>query len=714
MLHNQGLSHQLDTSRSLGESAAGAVAETGLADLASESVIVCDPEGVIRYWNPASEALYGWPALAVVGHRLDELFSGHHLKTDHWQQLLREGTWQGPVCRHTAAGSPVTASIRQTVRYKASGVPHDIVEYARGASLAAAKAGACELAEPHRATAACWELDISEARADFEQIAALAGSDMGAYLARDPDRLDRLLAHARIVNVNEKAVRLFSRDADRRTMIAQPILNFWPAECRPTLVELLAAVLTQQTWRIKQTRALQAGGMLRDASVAAWRSLNQDRADTIYLMVNGVLSDDRSAWELYASEDRYRKLIHHMPTALWQVDARAAGEVFDRLRSEGVTDIASFLDAHEELVELAKDVVRVTEVNREAVSLFGGRSVADLIRPVRYLFTATPDMAKRVMVAHFEGRRNYIEQTKVLTFDGRVRDVVFSVTYSMPPEQVDMTFITMLDITERLRTEAQLQRLEANYAHSARISTLGELATSIAHEVNQPLAAIVTNAETSLRWLSRDDLNVAKVKHLTHRIVSSAYRANDIIQRIRSLAAHKEPERKPLDLDEVAEEALSFVRHDVEFKRIALSINTIPGLPKVLGDRVQLQQVIVNLLVNSIQAISQGERADRRIRVSIAPVENGAVRFSVRDSGPGIESEALSRVFESFFTTKPGGVGIGLAICQSIIKSHGGCIRAANQPTGGAHFWFTLPAMQTETDTPIPAMGALDRRDEVR
>lgn len=691
MLHNRGNSFQRDPADLAGEDTMATGAQTGLADLASESVIVCDVRGFIRYWNPASEALYGWPALAVVGHRLDEFIPEHDLEEGHWQQLLREGTWQGIVRRHTAAGASFTASVRQTVRYKASGLPHDIVEYGKGISSGAAKSGDAEYTAPHRATAACWELDVSEVRDDLERI-ALADGDTGALLASDPDGLERLLARCRIVNVNEKAVRIFGGTADRLKLIARPILDFWPSQCRPMLVELLAMVLTQQSWRITQTRAMHSDGPLRNASAAAWRSLDQSRANTIYLMISGILSDDRSARELHAGEDRYRKLIHHMPTALWQVDARASGEVFDRLRSEGVTDIASFLDAHQELIELANDVVRVTEVNREAVALFRGKGTADLIRPVRYLFAATPDMAKRVMVAHFEGRRNFSEQAKILTFDGQLRDVILSVTFSTPPEQLDTTFLTMLDITERLRIEAQLQRLEADYAHAARISTLGELATSIAHEVKQPLAAIVTNAETSLRWLERDNLNAEKVKQLTNRIVSSAYRANEIIQRIRGLAARKEPERKALDLHEVAEEALTFIRHDIEFRRIAWSIDAAPGPAMVLGDRVQLQQVIVNLLVNSIQAVSQGDRAIRRISIAVAVIEGGLIELSVRDTGPGIAGEAMVRLFESFFTTKPGGVGIGLAICQSIIRSHGGSIRADNQPGGGACFSFTLPA----------------------
>ncbi len=705
MFQKQALLSQLEESLS-GEGGKGAAAELRLADLASESVIVCDAEGVVRYWNPAAEALYGWPALATIGHQLDELFAGHDLHDGHWRQLLQEGTWHGPVQRRTAAGLPLTVSIRQTVRYSASGVPHDVVEYGRGSQLAIARDGMSARSEPYRATAACWELDMSEARALIDQILALADGDTMGHLKQNPDRLDLLLSRSRILNVNEKAVRLFGGNADRETMIARPILNYWPTECRHVLAELLVAVLTQSAWRITQTRALNAGGFLHDASVAAWRSLDGSRGDMMYLMVNGVVGDDRSAWELHASEDRYRKLIHHMPTALWQVDARAAGEVFERLRSEGVADISSFLEAHPEVIELAKDVVRVTEVNREAVSLLQGRNAADLIKPVRYLFSATPKLANRVMVAHFEGRRNYIEQAKVFTLDGQARDVVFSVTYPTPPEQLDTTFVTMLDVTERLRTEAQLQRLESDHAHAARISTLGELAASIAHEVKQPLAAIVTNAETSLRWLSRDDLNPAKIRQLTTRIVSSAHRANDIIQRIRSLAAGEAPERVPLDLADVAEEALFFVRHDIEFKRIALSIKAAPSLSRVLGDRVQLQQVIVNLLVNSIQAISQSGRPARRIWVSIEAIDGGAVLFSIRDSGPGIAGDDLDRVFESFFTTKKGGMGIGLAICQSIVRGHGGCIRATNHAGGGAHFWFSLPGLSSSTETPVASIRA--------
>ena len=273
----------------------------------------------------------------------------------------------------------------------------------------------------------------------------------------------------------------------------------------------------------------------------------------------------------------------------------------------------------------------------------------------------------------------------------RLREVLFTVTYPTWDEQQETTFITIQDITERLRTEAELRQIQADYAHAARISTLGELATSIAHEIQQPLSAIVTNGETSLRWLSRADPNVAKVEQLTTRTISSARRASEIIQRIRGMAQRREPERMELDLNDVVEEASRFLRHEIKSKSIKLSVNIASTRPKILADRIQLQQVIVNLLVNSIQAIVQAGSPERRIRIATEPDETETLTLSIHDSGPGIPPDNIDRIFDSFFTTKTDGMGIGLAVCQSILIAHGGSIEASNHPDGGAHFRFSLP-----------------------
>lgn len=402
---------------------------------------------------------------------------------------------------------------------------------------------------------------------------------------------------------------------------------------------------------------------------------------------------DRISWEFGTSAEEYRKLIHYLPVALWQVDTRGASAAFDRLKAKGVTDIAACLDAHPELVEQARDMVRVTAVNREAVSLLRANCATDLIGPVRYVFSATPDLAKRVMVAHFEGRRNYFEETRVAALDGTPVDVLFTATYATPSRELDTSLLMMIDIGERLKTQAQLRQLQADFTHAARISMLGELATSIAHEVKQPLTAIVTNAETSLRWLAREDVSMSKVKQLMARIVSNARRAGDIVQRIRGMAAKHEPGCASLDLNEVVEEALLFVRHDIEAWSIDLSVRYGAHLPRVTGDRIQLQQVVVNLLVNGVQAIAQGGGSVRRIVLGTSVDGNGAAVFSISDTGPGIAEENLERIFDSFFTTKDMGIGIGLAICQSIVVAHGGRITVSNHPDGGAQFRFSLPGL---------------------
>src|SRR5690606_25751373 len=266
----------------------------------------------------------------------------------------------------------------------------------------------------------------------------------------------------------------------------------------------------------------------------------------------------------------------------------------------------------------SRRIVRVTDANMAAVSLFGAGGLEDLLGPVDYLFAAAPETAKRVIRAHFEGWRCHGELTRVRRFDGRLIDVELAVTYPTPPDRLEVTLITLVDITERLRTEAQLRQLQADYSRAARISMLGELATSIAHEVNQPLSAIVTNAETSLRWLAREQPNLGKVGQLTGRIADSARHASDIVQRIRGMAAKGVPERVQLDLSEIVDEALLFLRHEIETHAIELRPRLDRALPALRGDRVQLQQVIVNLVLNAVQALTHGGSSPGRIALSTA------------------------------------------------------------------------------------------------
>jgi PAS domain S-box-containing protein len=660
-----------------------------LSDWASESVIVRNADGIIQYWNAASEALYGWPAMAMIGQNFAAFCAPGPDTAKQVCTLLQEGRWEGVARRRSPDGTEVTAAVRQIVRRDASGTLLDIIEFGRDVGRLAQAATMRMDAELQSYLAAAWELDTSPARSVLHTIDELRSRGIIDDLDEHPKWVEKLLTATRISAVNDRAVRMFGAHAGHEQMVGQPISAFWPAESRSVLASVLEKVATDRS--PFEVHKMVSSGTIRSPIISAWHAAEPKPPGTVLVTVKGAASDDRTSWELQASEDRYRKLIQYLPTALWQVDSRRAADALEQLKANGVRDIATYLDQNPDLVEHAKDVVRVTEVNRGAVSLFRADNAADLIKSVRYIFAAAPGLAERVMVAHFEGRRNFIEETRIRAFDGTVVDVLFTVTYPVPPEQLDMTFITMQDISERLNAEQQLRKLQADFTHAGRIATLGELAASIAHEINQPLTAIITNGETSLRWLARADQNIEKVTQLTSRIVSSARRAGEIIHRIRGMAAKNEPEKRLIDINETVEEALLFIRHDIDAKSIVLSATLGAGLPRVLGDRIQLQQVIINLLVNSVQAITQSGQPIRRIDVQTSLDDKGSVVFSAFDNGPGIPAADLDHVFDSFFSTKEAGIGIGLAICHSIITAHSGSISGSNRPNGGAHFRFTLP-----------------------
>lgn len=538
-----------------------------------------------------------------------------------------------------------------------------------------------ELDASYRETA-YWELDTAD-------VETFMKTDTSGGEVRQAYRVGEVLRRSRVVDLNERTVHLIGAFAGRDEMIGRPVAEFWPLESQADLAELIAAVAIDRSPHA--TRTCQISSLLmRSPVLTVWRS-HEGGGDTVFVTVKGAVNDHRSYWSLRASEERYRNLIHHMPNPLLQIDARVLGQVFTQLTADGINDLGSYLDAHPELTAFAMRNVHIKEMNRSAALLFGAGGATDLT--IGYLFQAAPETARRIMIAHFDGRRSHAEVMKVCTLDGRLLDVQLAVTFPMPPEQSDVTIISLDDLTDRLRTEAQLRQLQADFTRAARISTLGELASSIAHEVNQPLAAIFTNAETSLRWLSHDAPNLAKVVQLTNRIVASASHANEIVHRIRATTAKHAPERLPLGLNEVIDEALLFIRHDIEKTRaIRLSVKLGLGLPRVIGDRVQLQQVIVNLLVNSVQAISQVGAKDGRVELNTELGAEGEVVFVIRDNGPGIPDEDLDRIFEGFFTTKDEGMGLGLAICQSIVTAHGGGIAASNRREGGACFRLWLPA----------------------
>ena len=254
---------------------------------------------------------------------------------------------------------------------------------------------------------------------------------------------------------------------------------------------------------------------------------------------------------------------------------------------------------------------------------------------------------------------------------------------------------TNTDITKRRQSDAQLLQAQADLAHASRLTTLGQFTATIAHEVNQPLGAIATNGEAALRFLGRPQPDLEEVRAALERIILGSKRASEVVARIRSTLKKGAPEKVRVDVGEVIKEAGQLVQREFQSRSINLLLHVDPGLPSVLGDRVQLQQVIINLLINGAQAMAEID-GQRRLAVSAGLAEDRFIRVQVRDTGPGIAEADMRSLFGAFFTTKPNGMGLGLAICRSTIESHGGEIRALRPDGPGALIEFTLPAAEED------------------
>jgi signal transduction histidine kinase len=244
------------------------------------------------------------------------------------------------------------------------------------------------------------------------------------------------------------------------------------------------------------------------------------------------------------------------------------------------------------------------------------------------------------------------------------------------------------DIAERQRAEEALQKAQAELAHVTRVATLGELTASIAHEINQPLGAVVNNASACVRWLATSNLEEARQSPAL--IIADGHRAAETIRRIRNLA-QKAPQKDWLDLNDTIRDVIALVRSEVQRNGVALETHLAGDVPLIMGDRIQLQQVLLNLLMNAIEAMSGVGAGPRELWVSSEFVAATEVLVAVRDSGPGFDPQSFDRLFEAFYTTKPHGLGMGLAISRSIIEAHAGRLWATAYAPHGAVLQFTLP-----------------------
>jgi PAS domain S-box-containing protein len=287
-------------------------------------------------------------------------------------------------------------------------------------------------------------------------------------------------------------------------------------------------------------------------------------------------------------------------------------------------------------------------------------------------------------------------EKEYLRKDGRRVPVLVGAAAFGDREGQGVAFI--LDLSDQKRAQQEVRDSERRYlglqmelAHSNRVATMGQLSASIAHEVKQPITATVAYASAALRWLAARPPNLDEVREALNRIVADSGRANSIVDRTRAFFK-KEPQRKDgLDINEAILELIAFMRGEATAHGVELTVQLLDGLPQIQGDRVQLQQVMLNLMINALEAMSATSAGERTLLVRTSSTGMNELCVAVQDSGPGLDAGHLDGVFEAFFTTKANGLGMGLPICRSIVESHGGRLWVTSNAAGGATFQFTLP-----------------------
>jgi PAS domain S-box-containing protein len=297
-------------------------------------------------------------------------------------------------------------------------------------------------------------------------------------------------------------------------------------------------------------------------------------------------------------------------------------------------------------------------------------------------------------------KRDFFEEFRILLPDGTVKYLEANTHHEFSPLGALLEVVcTNVDVTDRKRAQDErerLRQLEADLAHINRVSMMGEMAASLSHEILHPIATARNNARAGMRFLEMSPPNLSEVKEALGCVVRDADRAKDIVGRIRSQIKRAPPQKERFDLHEAINEVIVMVRSAIAKDAISVNTRLVDGLVPVQGDRVQLQQVLVNLILNAVEAMSSVEDGARELSIRTEQSQTGGVLVAVHDSGPGIDPVNLDRVFEPFYTTKTSGVGMGLSICQTIINGHGGRLwMSANEPRG-AVFQFTLPAAQQD------------------
>jgi signal transduction histidine kinase len=461
---------------------------------------------------------------------------------------------------------------------------------------------------------------------------------------------------------------------------------------------ILASVYSE---RVVIAGAVTCGALATIAFFSQHMSVGDDSADARFgvsiaaLAVTTFLAvrQKRSAAELERSERKFRAIFDDAGFGAWESDWTQLHQYLLGVTSGVSEDLETWFLRHPEVVREATSRAVIRNINQAAIRLVEASSGSDLVgTSITRVHAPTFDGAEqgigRIYAGLLGGKDIVESEVSYRTMKGSRVDIILRVAIVGYGEPWSSVLLMAFDETERREARANLEQASADLAHAERISTLGQLTASVAHEVSQPLAAIVAYAGSGIRWLRREKPDLREVAESLEKIIANGSRAADVIGRIRSLVRKAPAMMEPVDLPKLIDETIALVAHNARASGALIFRAQERGVRMAWADRVQVQQVLVNLLLNGIQAMQSVDDRVRQLTVKLESGENGMVQIEVRDTGTGIAE--LSEVFAPFFTTRRDGMGMGLSISRSIVEAHGGVIHACNNQDFGATFSFSL------------------------
>lgn len=463
------------------------------------------------------------------------------------------------------------------------------------------------------------------------------------------------------------------------------------------VAEIEAELLETGHWEgeVERPRADGSEGIVS----VRWSLRRDDHGRPVEVLESGrdVTGARRAEQDLRRSEYRFRNVFDALAVSFWELDFRGVAVELARMRDAGVKDYRRHFQEHPELIRKLMEKTIVVDVNEKTCRLFGATR-EQILGPVAPFWPRTSEgVFAESIFASIERRASIEAETRFLTLGGEEIDCLFTCCFPREGVQRGLILVGILDISDRLKAQDALNRAQSDLAHAARVATLGEMSASIAHEVNQPLAAVVTNGEAGLRWLRHAEPNLKEVEASLRRAIGEAERASEIVTRIRALARPGEGAFGAVDLHALVDDTAVLLRREVQTNDVRFTLKVPAALPLVQADPVQLQQVLTNLGLNAIQAMGASKAPRRDLTISATALAEG-VLVEVSDTGPGLAADVAESVFDAFVTTKASGLGLGLSISKSIIERHGGRLWAENRQGGGAVFRFTLREASTVAD----------------